>query len=196
MNLGFIFAYPLPDLVSVDIGTVQADGGVVLNLYSDELYLLPDVGFSIGQARLYWGEMTAFVAGVEPLRFEFAKSPVSGMFGTSELFMPEIGIKSEYPVKAVGCLNPFNRESFVPRMDLVCGFSTINPVLSSIAGQPIRFLPTLRIEARFFLSRMMQIVLENRNIWGYDEASNTLNTFHLSLCLAFGADYKKQWRIN
>ncbi|NLI99021.1 hypothetical protein GX441_10240 [bacterium] len=193
--LGLFSAIPKPDIVSLDVGTIELGAGIAPNWPGTTL--LPDLGASIGQARLYWGEKTALVAGIELLRFECAITPVTGLFGTSEVFMPELGIsqmfKSERPVKSKGCTNLFKSESFVPRMDIVCGFSAINPVLSKIKGNPVNFSPTVRVEAKILLSRTLQLLFENRNMWSYDESYeylNTYNTFHLSLCLSFGADYK------
>ncbi len=186
--------FPEPDLFSFDVGTFQIGAGIAPDWPGS--LLLPDIGVSLGQARLHWGKSKAFVAGFELLRFELAGSPETGLFGTSECFMPEIGLskllKSERPVKSKACIGLFKSESFVPRTDLVCGFSAINPVLSFIKGNPVNFSPTLRFEARIFLNRTIQIIFENRNIWCYDESYeylNTYNTFHLSLCFAMGADY-------
>ena len=84
---------PRPDLVSVEIASVQAGAGLVQGWTHDSEYgfLFPDFGVSAGQARLYWGKNLAFAAGLELFRGEGAYTSSTGVFGTCEVLMPEIG---------------------------------------------------------------------------------------------------------
>ncbi len=200
--LGLFSGFPKPNLVSFDIGSVQVGGGVVLSPWStfqpypfySNLLLLPDLGLSIGQTRMYWGKRTAFVGGFELMRMEAG----SEGFGTSEFMMPEIGLArilgQEQNIKSKACMNLFGCESFVPRMEITLGFSPVNTALLRNTANPISFSPTIKSEAKVLLTRSLQVILENRNAWIYDTTyqmwSVPLHTFHLSLCLALGADYE------
>lgn len=183
--LGLSAGFPKPDLFSFDVGTLQVGAGFSPTWPGN--LLLPDLGVSVGQARFYWGKKLALAAGLQLLRIELAGSSETGIFGTSEFFMPEVGFSymfKERPVKSKACIGLFKRESFVPRFDMVCGFSAINPVLSGITGRPISFLPTLRVEVKYLINRSTQLVFENRNI--------SCNTYSLSLCFTLGVDYQKE----
>ncbi len=195
LGLGFVSEIPKPDLISVDIGTFQVGGGIILHFprENENHSLLPDLGLSIGQARAYWGKKLAFVAGLELFRGELAYAPsdYTVAFGTYEVLTPEVGMSillgPERNINPKGCLNPFYRQNFVPRLDLTCGFSPLN--MFSIG--PLNFSPTLRVEARLLLTRSTQIVFENRNIWGQWPVGywSEINTLNLALCFALGGDY-------
>ena len=196
LSLGFFSGFPKPDLISVDIGTFQIGGGIILHFprENENHSLLPDLGLSVGQARAYWGKKLAFVAGLELLRGEVAYAPsnYTVIFGTTELLMPEIGLSvklgPERLIDSKACLNPFMRQSFVPRLDFICGFSPFNP---GLAEHFWYFAPTIRTEAKLVFSRSIQVLFENRNVWMPETIGNwyKVNTFNLALCFAFGGDY-------
>jgi hypothetical protein len=196
LALGLVSGFPKPDLVSVDIGSVQAGAGVVLNYNNNSLFLFPDLGLSVGQARLYWGKKHAFIAGLELFHIEMAGATTIGLWGSSECLMPQIGyshiLKPTQTIKSKGCLNPFKSRDFVPRMDIFCGFSPVDLLVLASNPIPPTYSPSLLFGAKIFISRAIQIQLENRNLWYIDvpyKYTTTFNTFHLSLCYSIGADY-------
>ncbi len=178
----------VPDLVSFDAGSLQAGVGSLIS--SPQTDMIPDFGLSLGHARLYWGKHLAFAAGMELFRCDF-----SGTFATSEILMPEIGIAAllnpASTLRSKACARFFPDERFIPRIDLMCGFNPLNPVLLMVSGNSFRFSPTLRLEGKVLFSRTLYLLFENRYVWlvpapnGWDTPANSL---HLSLVLALGMD--------
>lgn len=192
--LGLFSAFPKPDLFSIDIGSIRAGAGIVLNEYYGHFFLIPDISLSVGQAKLYWGKDAALVTGFELFRLENAGATEIGFWGASECLTPEVGIsKMIKPIQTIqpkGCMKLFKSESFAPRLDLVCGFSPVN--LLALYSSSATYSPTLRVELKLFISSSLQLILENRNMWFYYKETNdvnTFNSFHLSLCYSLGADY-------
>jgi hypothetical protein len=205
--LGLFSGFPKPYLVSVDIGSVQAGGGVgvLLDKYvSSPFPILPDMGFSIGQMRVYWGSKWAFVAGLKIHRGVAEYLPF-GFFNPTlalrpELAVPQLGISHFTAPPQPRLLKPkacassiFYNVDYVPRFDLVVGFSFFNPLFREIISGPLRFCPTLRTEAKFLIIRSIQVLLEDRVEWTYNDYTGTLdhpsNAACLSLCFALGNDY-------
>lgn len=190
--LGLFSGFPKPDIVAVDYGSVQAGVGYAWN-FSDVdkmgLFMRPDFGLSLGQLRCYWGKKLAFAAGLELFRMERGFSSAQGRhyyFLFSELLMPQVGVSYILGPSRARLFNgglEFG-DSYVPRLDLVCGFSPVD--ITFIRNQT--FSPTLRIEAKLILNRTFQVLLENRNMLAPGEKCNTL---HLSLAFALGRDIIK-----
>lgn len=194
----FLFGIPRPVFVSVEAASFQVGAGLAQGWpYDYECgFLFPDFGISAGEARLYWGKTVAFLTGLELFRGEGAYTSSTGVFGTCEVLMLEIGgsalfapMKNAEPYACLKPLVPLAGNNFVPRFDVVSGLSPVN-LLNVI--NPLRFSPTLRLEAKLVLSPSFRISLENRYIFASDEYSaywSVLKTFHLSLCLALSNDY-------
>jgi hypothetical protein len=182
---------PKPDLISGNV-SIQAGMGYAIKTPDwdyPNYFLRPDFGCSIGQIRLYWGKTIAFVAGLELFRLEFAFTPVrdySAFFYASELFMPQLGASFVLGSERVLPGNPDSLfgDTYVPRLDLVCGLSPVNIFL--VREQIIS--PTLRVEAKLRLSRDTQIILENRNLL---VPGANYSTLHLSLAFSLGKDIIK-----
>lgn len=177
-----------PDLVSFDAGSLQAGVGSLIS--SPQTDMIPDFGLSLGHARLYWGKRLAFAAGMNLFRCDF-----SGTFATSEILMPEIGaaalLNPANTLRSKACARIFPNEKYIPRIDLMCGFSPLNPILLMVSGNSFRFSPTLRLEGKVLFSRTLYLLFENRYMWlmpapdGWNAPANSL---HLSLVLALGVD--------
>lgn len=178
----------VPDLVSFDAGSLQAGVGSLIS--SPQTDMIPDFGLSLGHARLYWGKHLAFATGLELLRVEFG-----GTFATSEILMPQIGVSAMLnPVNTLRSKvfpKAFHNESYIPRIDLMCGVSPINPLLLLSSGNRFNFSPTISFEGKLLFSRSLYLLFENRYMWavpepgGWDMPGNSL---HLSLVLALGGD--------
>lgn len=189
---------PRPDFVSVEVASFQVGAGLAQGwpYYHEYGFLFPDFGISAGQARLYWGKALAFFTGLELFRGEGAYTSSTGVFGTCEVLTSEIGgsaffapIRNVEPYACLKPLVPLAGNNFVPRLDVVSCFSPVNLLY---AINPLRFSPTLRLEAKLVLSPSLRVILENRYMFISDEYSNywsVLKTIHLSLCLSLGSDY-------
>lgn len=119
------------------------------------------------------------------MRIDFAFTSLPEYFAifNSELLMPQAGISYMFgPSRArLADVGSALGESYLPRLDLVCGFSPVNWVLIGLSS----FAPTIRTEVKLVLNRSIQILLENRNILIPGEEFNTL---HLSLVATLGKD--------
>lgn len=166
-------------------------------------FVVPNWKLSIGQARVYWGKKLAFAAGFEIFRGEAESLPLGfpnsrGGF-TSELIVPEVGISffksppRSRILKFQACKPTLiYTADYMPRFDVICGFALFNPVYSRKEGDQIRFCPTLKAEARLFITRSIQAILENKVEWSYSDSSaweDPANTTSFSLCLSLGNDY-------
>ena len=188
LGLVLFIGIPKPDLVSVDVGTMQIGIGSFIS--SPQTDMVPDFGLSLGQSRLYWGKHIAFAMGLELLRCEF-----SGTFATSEILMPQIGISAMLtPVNTLRskvCVRTFREENYVPRIDLICGVSPLNPLLLLVSANSFRFSPTIRLEGKLMFSRTLYLLFEDRYMWAVPEPDGWQtpgNSLHLSLVIAPGKD--------
>lgn len=157
-------------------------------------YLLPDFGFSMTNVKAYWGKHVAFALGFDIFRVQYSWLGRGEPFSTSELFILETGaswmlkranqVKSKLPLEAVG------KKSFVPRLDVLCGFSPFNPDRLSDLGSAFIFSPTVRLQTRFYITRTIQVLLEDRYIWAFDyDGWQTPNLINLSCCFSLGKDF-------
>ncbi len=202
----FVFAclvlsgIPKPDLISADIATIQSGIGLVKGryLYDETGVLFPDLGLSLGQIRCYWGKPLAFTASLEFLRFAGAAG-VFNFFSTCEMFTVEAGASAflGYPeeLNLGTSADSFESNKFIPRLDLGCGISLINPLNPTLTGDLKDVSPTVRLQAKLFLTRYVQISFEDRFIWGkweFNDEWSVINSMHLSLCYALGSDFAFQ----
>lgn len=198
--LGLLSGFPKPDLVSVDIGSIQAGGGVGFSWEGyDSWVMLPHFGLSIGQARVYWGKKIGFVSGLELFRIDMEVVPIGfynpTSWSTSEFLIPQVGLSCPLgPTRqrSKGCFEPvFYSENYVPRLDVICGFSFLYPNLSSSDNNIVFILPTIRTEAKLLIFRTVQLIFENRNLFSKDYLGlpELATIVSLSLNFTLGYDY-------
>ena len=189
LGLGLFSGSLKPDLVSLDIGSIQVGVGYGKDWNGDILIpMLPDLSFSIGQVRTYWGKTTAFAVGLEIFRAEVAGS---------ELITPQVGLSfmlgpAQQRFFRPGCTSSvFYSINYIPRLDIVSGVSIFNPVLTPSFGGIYSL--TLRNEVKLSINRGLSLTIENPNVWLRGVHNGPLepfcSTISVSVCVALGNDY-------
>ncbi len=189
--LGLVPGSSKPDLVSIDFASIQAGGSYIFtSIYPGNSFSVPELSFAVGQARLYWGKKWTILTGLELSRgqVEFIQNATARpVYGYINLVMPQFGVSrflapAQTRLAPKACVDalPVYSKTFVPRLDLVIGFSLLG------IDPNISILPTLRTEIKLTIARSLQFILSNQNAW-IEEVQ--LNSTNLSLCLTLGNDY-------